>query len=91
MREWIHYYMTPSSAPIPVPMNMTGYTFPSSARTLSTTMRVRAGPLVISSGLPVSGRTASSIRGRSRMNCRVLSGRSRELPMPSRRAALLMH
>ncbi len=37
------------------------------------------------------GRTASSMRGRSRMNCRVLSGRSSDRIIPIFIAALLIH
>lgn len=76
---------------LPVPMNMTAYLCPSSAVTLSTTIRVSKAPVLNSSGPPVSGRTASSMRGRSLMNWRVLSGRSRERFIPILRATLLMH
>lgn len=70
---------------------MTACVFPSSATTLSTTIRVRKAPLLTSSGPPLTGRTASSMRGRSLMNWRVLSGRSRERFIPILRATLLMH
>ena len=76
---------------LPVPMNMTAYLCRSSANTLSTTIRVSKAPLFTSSGPPVCGWTASSMRGRSLMNWRVLSGRSRERFMPILRATLLMH
>lgn len=70
---------------------MTAYLFPSSANTLSTTIRVSRAPFLTSSGPPVRGRTASSMSGRSLMNWRVLSGRSRERFIPIFRATLLMH
>ncbi len=95
----LFYFHVVKTAPIllqisyslPVPMNMTAYLSPSSANTLSTTIRVSKAPLLSSSGPPVRGRTTSSIRGRSLMNWRVLSGRSRERFIPILRATLLMH
>lgn len=70
---------------------MTGYFCLSSADTLSTTIRVSIGPLLTSKGPPVRGRTASSMRGRSLMNWRVLSGRSRERLIPILRDTSLIH
>lgn len=75
----------------PVPMNMTACLCPSTASTLSTTIRVSREPLLTSSGPPVRGRAASSMSGRSLMNWRVLSGRSRDRFIPIFCATLLMH
>lgn len=76
---------------LPVLMNITSYALPSRAWTLSTTIRLSRAPVLTSTGFPFIGRTASSMRGRSLINCNVLSGRSRERLKPILRATLLMH
>lgn len=75
----------------PVPINMTLYFSPSKACTCFTIICVNAAPLCVSNGLPPIGSIAWSMSGFSRMNWRVLSGRSRVVFISELVASLFMH
>lgn len=76
---------------LPVPRNITSYSSRFAAITLSTAIWVYFTPCFINLGRLLMGVTKSSIKGWSRTNWSVLSGRSREVLMPLLRISLLIH